>query len=491
MYSEKDIINDELFYNKAYINGDWVDHEEKMDVINPSNKIKIGEVPQMGTYHTVLAIDAAKSAFDMWKGLLAKERSAIMLKWYSLIMENIDKLATILSYEQGKPFAEAKAECTYGAAFIQWYAEEGKRVYGETIPPFRPNSKIIVNKEAIGVVTAITPWNFPNAMITRKISPALAVGCTVVVKPSELTPFSAIALMKLAEKAGFPKGVINLVIGNAEKIGKEFCENEDVKKITFTGSTRVGKILLEQSASSVKKVSLELGGNAPCIIFDDADLRLALQGTMASKFRNSGQTCVCANRIFVHNKVYDQFTEMLVNETSKLVPGTPFEPLSTQGPLINEAAVKKVKDHISDAVAKGAKIKLGGKSDEKGGTFFQPTILTEMQDGSLMSSEETFGPVAGIYRFETEEEVIKKANDTIYGLAAYFFTKDLGRTFRVSSQLEYGIIGVNEGIISTEVAPFGGVKQSGLGREGSKHGLEDFLEIKYIMVGGLGNETAC
>ncbi|HRA24445.1 MAG TPA: NAD-dependent succinate-semialdehyde dehydrogenase, partial [Usitatibacteraceae bacterium] len=431
------------------------------------------------------AIEAAQRALPAWRALPAKERSRIVRKWYDLIMANADDLALILTTEQGKPMAEAKGEIVYGASFVEWFAEEGKRIYGDSIPSPTNDRRLIVLKQPIGVCAAITPWNFPNAMITRKMAPGLAVGCTFVLKPAEQTPFSALALAELAERAGFPKGVINMVTGDAPAIGKELCANPIVKKVTFTGSTEVGRILMRQSADTIKKMSLELGGNAPFIVFDDADLDAAADGAMASKYRNAGQTCVCANRIYVQDGVYDAFAAKLAERLKGLKVGKGTEAGVNVGPLIDEQGLAKVEEHVADAVAKGAKVVAGGKRSSLGGRFYEPTLLTGVTNDMKVSREETFGPVAPLFRFKDEAEAIALANATEFGLASYFFARDVGRVFRVAEAIESGMVGVNTGIISNEVAPFGGVKQSGLGREGSKYGVEDFLEVKYVCLAGI------
>lgn len=431
------------------------------------------------------AVAAADAALPDWRARTARERSSLLRRWFDLCIAHADDLATILTTEQGKPLSEARGEIVYGSAFIEWFAEEARRVYGDIIPANTPGRRIMVIKQPVGVVATITPWNFPNAMITRKVGAALAAGCTVVAKPASATPYSAIALAVLAERAGIPRGVFNVVTGSASVIGAELTSNPTVRKVSFTGSTEVGRKLLEQSASTIKKVSMELGGNAPFIVFDDADLEKAVAGVMASKFRNAGQTCVCANRIFVQDGIYDRFSALLAESVNKLVVGDGLEPGVTIGPLIDAAAVEKVEEHIEDALAHGAKVFAGGKRHSRGGSFFEPTILTDVPSGTKLMSEETFGPVAPLTRFTTEEEVIRMANDTEFGLASYFYTRDLARSWRVAEALEYGIVGINEGLISTEVAPFGGVKQSGLGREGSKYGIDDYLEVKYMHVGGI------
>ena len=477
--------NTNLFQQQAYINGSWVNSDQTIEVTNPANNSVLGTIPNFGQAEARTAIEAAHTAGVEWRAKLAKERSALLRNWFNLIMQNQKDLAILMTAEQGKPLAESMGEIAYGASFIEWFAEEAKRVYGDVIPEPLPGRRIIVLKQPIGVVAAITPWNFPNAMITRKCAPALAVGCTVVIKPAKNTPFSALALAVLAEQAGIPKGVINIVTGNASAIGTEMATNPLVKKLSFTGSTEVGKQLMQQCSSTVKKVSMELGGNAPFIVFDDADLDKAVAGTIASKYRNTGQTCVCANRLLVQSGVYDEFAAKLADTVKKLTVGDGLQGETQQGPLINMAAVEKVEQHIGNAVAQGAKITYGGKRHTLGGTFFEPTILTNVTPAMQIATEETFGPVAPLFRFETEDEAIELANDTPFGLASYFYTKDLGRAWRVAEALEYGMVGINEGIISTEVAPFGGIKESGIGREGSKYGIDDFLEMKYVCMGGL------
>jgi len=481
-------INDtELVREQCYINGKWVSAEtgEVMEVFNKATGEVLGTVPKMGSMETRRAIEAANAALPAWRAKTAKERAAILRNWYELMLENQQDLATLMTAEQGKPMAESMGEVVYAASFIEWFAEEGKRLYGDTIPTFSPDKRVVVVKEPIGVVAAITPWNFPAAMITRKSGPALAAGCTMVLKPASMTPFSALAQAELAERAGIPKGVFNVVTGSAAAIGGEITENPIVRKLTFTGSTEIGKVLMEQCAKTVKKVSMELGGNAPFIVFDDADLDGAVQGAMASKFRNTGQTCVCANRIYVQEGVYGDFTEKLSEAVSLMKVGDGLKGETHQGPLIEKDAVEKVEEHIADAVAKGAEIAVGGSRHELGGNFFQPTILTNVKQDMQIAREETFGPVAPLFSFKTEGEVIKYANDTEFGLASYFYSRDIGRIWRVMEALEYGIVGINEGIISTEVAPFGGVKESGIGREGSKYGIDDFVEIKYALMGGI------
>ena len=475
-----------LIRQQCLINGQW-QGEPATPVTNPATGATIARVPNLGAAETRVAIDAASRAFPAWSGLLAKERAAILRRWYELQLAHADDIAQIMTAEQGKPIAESRGEVSYGASFVEFFAEEAKRIYGETIPTHRKGGRIIVHKQPVGVVGAITPWNFPFAMITRKVAPALAVGCTVVVKPAPDTPLTALALGDLALRAGFPAGVLNIVTGDAEAIGKELTSNPLVRAITFTGSTRVGKLLMQQSAATVKKVSLELGGNAPFIVFDDADLDMAVEGAIASKFRNMGQTCVCANRILVQDSVYEAFAEKLADRVSKMKVGPGSDEGVVQGPLINEAGLAKVEAHVADALSKGAKAVVGGKRHALGRTFFEPTVLIDAKADMRLATEETFGPVAPLFRFKHEDEAIRFANATPYGLAAYFYSRDVARVFRVTEKLEFGIVGVNDGIISTEVAPFGGVKESGLGREGSRHGVEEFLEMKYMFLGGLSD----
>src|SRR5215470_13743688 len=476
-----------LFRQQCYVDGKWADADsgKTIEVNNPATGEVLGTVPSMGATETRRAIEAANAAWPAWRKKTAKERANILRKWFNLMMENQEDLAVLMTAEQGKPLAEAKGEIAYGASFVEWFAEEAKRVYGDTIPQHQPDKRIVVIKEPIGVVAAITPWNFPNAMITRKCAPALAAGCPVVIKPASQTPFSALALGELAERAGFPKGVLNIVTGSAKAIGGEMTSNPIVRKLSFTGSTEIGKLLMEQCAGTVKKVSLELGGNAPFIVFDDADLDAAIEGAIASKYRNTGQTCVCANRLLVQDGVYDAFAKKLAVAVAKLKVGDGLKGETHQGPLIDMKAVAKVEEHIADAIGKGAKIAVGGKRHALGGSFFEPTILVDVTPKMAVAREETFGPVAPLFRFKTEDEAIRMANDTEFGLAAYFFSRDIGRVWRVAEAVEYGIVGINTGIISTEVAPFGGVKESGIGREGSKYGIEDFLEIKYLCMGGI------
>lgn len=474
-----------LFREACYINGEWVkaDSGKIFSVTNPFDHSLVGEVPACDAIETKRAIEAANQAWPAWRGLSAKERSALLWAWAHLIDQHKQDLAYLMTLEQGKPLAEARGEIDYANGFIKWFAEESRRVYGDVIPANQANQHLMVIKQPVGVVAAITPWNFPSAMITRKIAPALAVGCTVVVKPDEETPFSALALAVLAEEAGLPKGVFNIVTGTPEKIGEEMTANPLVRKLSFTGSTAVGRLLMKQCAPTIKKISLELGGNAPFIIFDDADLDAAVQGAIASKFRNSGQTCVCANRILVQEAIYNEFTTRFVQAVKQLKVGNGLLQDVQQGPLINQAAIEKVESHVKDAISKGAHVILGGKRHALGGLFFEPTVLAEVTSSMRMADEETFGPVAALFRFRDEEEAITLANNTIYGLASYFYSTNVHRIWRVSEALDYGMVGVNVGIISTEVAPFGGVKQSGIGREGSKYGLDEYVEIKYVCMG--------
>jgi succinate-semialdehyde dehydrogenase/glutarate-semialdehyde dehydrogenase len=481
----KDLLHDHtLLRHDAFIDGEWqrADNGATLEVVDPSNDASLGTVPQMGAAETRRAIDAANAAWPAWRKMTAKERAAIMRRWYELMIENADDLALILTIEQGKPLAEAKGEIIYAASFIEWFAEEGKRVAGDTLASPAANKRIIVTKEPIGVCAAITPWNFPAAMITRKVGPALAAGCPIVVKPAEATPFSALAMAVLAERAGVPKGVLNIVTGDPKSIGGEMTGNPIVRKLSFTGSTQVGRQLAAQCAPTIKKVSLELGGNAPFIVFDDANLDAAVEGAIASKYRNSGQTCVCTNRFYVHERVYDVFAQKLADAAAGLTVGRGTESGVALGPLINEAAVLKVESHIEDALTKGAKIATGGKRHALGHGFFEPTVLTGVTPDMKVAKDETFGPLAPIFRFSSEEEVVHMANDTEFGLAAYFYSRDIGRVWRVAEALECGMVGVNTGLISNEVAPFGGVKQSGLGREGSHYGIDDYLVIKYLCI---------
>ncbi len=479
-------VSPSLIRQQCMVNGRWIGEPETA-VYNPATGAAIARVPNFGATETKAAVEAAHRAFPGWSGRLAKERSAILRRWFDLQLRHAEELAQLMTAEQGKPLAEARGEVAYGASFVEFYAEEAKRIYGETIPTHKKGGRIIVHKHPIGVVGAITPWNFPFAMITRKVAPAIATGCTVVVKPAPDTPLTALALAALAEEAGLPAGVLNVITGDAEAIGKELTANPLVRAIAFTGSTRVGKILMEQSASTVKKVSLELGGNAPFIVFDDADLDRAVEGAIASKFRNMGQTCVCANRILVQDGIYDVFAAKLAEAVSKMKVGPGNEEGVVQGPLINEAGLAKVEAHVADALAKGAQALTGGKRHALGHTFFEPTVLINANAGMRVAAEETFGPVAPLFRFKEEEEAVRFANSTPYGLAAYFYSRDVGRVWRVTEKLEFGIVGVNEGIVATELAPFGGVKESGLGREGSRHGVEEFLEMKYMYLGGLSD----
>jgi len=476
-----------LLRQQSYINGEWhnADSGATCDVRNPATGDKLGTVPKMGTAETRRAIEAAKAAMPEWARKTAKERAVILRKWYDLIMANVDDLATIMTAEQGKPLAESKGEIAYAASFIEWFGEEAKRIYGDVIPGHQPDKRILVLRQPVGVVAGITPWNFPAAMITRKVAPALAAGCTFVCKPATQTPYSAFALAELGARAGIPAGVLNILTGSSTEIGGEMTSNPIVRKVTFTGSTEVGKKLMVQSASTLKKLSLELGGNAPFLVFDDADLDAAVQGALMSKYRNTGQTCVCANRLLVQSGVYEAFTRKLVEAVSQLRVGDGLKGVTDQGPLIDDKAVAKVEEHVADAVSKGAKVAFGGKRHALGGTFFEPTVLTEVTAKMAVAREETFGPVAPLFRFDSEAEAIRMANDTEFGLAAYLYTRDLARSWRVSEALEYGIVGLNTGIISTEVAPFGGVKESGFGREGSKYGILDYTELKYVCVGGV------
>jgi succinate-semialdehyde dehydrogenase/glutarate-semialdehyde dehydrogenase len=476
-----------LLKTDAYIAGEWqgADDGTTFEVKNPATGETIATVPRMGTAETRRAIDTANAAWPAWRATTAKQRAVILRKWHDLMMENADDLAKILTTEQGKPLAEARGEIQYAASFLEWFAEEGKRVNGDTIPTPANDKRIVVTKEPIGVCAAITPWNFPAAMITRKVGPALAAGCPIIVKPAEATPLSALALAVLAERAGVPRGVFNVVTGEPKAIGAEMTGNPIVRKLSFTGSTPVGRLLMAQCAPTVKKVSLELGGNAPFIVFDDADLDAAVAGAIASKYRNSGQTCVCTNRFYVHDKVYDAFAEKLRVAVEQLKVGRGTEDGVTQGPLINEAAVLKVESHIEDALAKGARIVTGGKRHALGHGFFEPTVLADVTPAMKVARDETFGPLAPLFRFSSDEEVIRLANDTEFGLASYFYSRDIGRVWRVAEALEYGMVGINTGLISNEVAPFGGVKQSGLGREGSHYGIDDYVVIKYMCVGGI------
>ncbi|MEA3537666.1 MAG: NADP-dependent succinate-semialdehyde dehydrogenase [Pseudomonadota bacterium] len=471
-----------LLREACYIDGEWVkaDSGETINVTNPATGEVLGTVPNCGAAETRRAVEAANRAWPAWRAKTAKERAVILRRWYELIMANQDELARLLTLEQGKSLAEARGEIAYGAAFIEWYAEEGKRLYGDVIPGHMADKRIVVLKQPIGVAAAITPWNFPNAMITRKAGPALAAGCPIVLKPAAETPYSAIALAVLAEEAGLPKGVFNVLTGKASAIGGELTSNPIVRKLSFTGSTEIGRLLMRQSAETIKKLSLELGGNAPFIVFDDADVDAAVVGAIASKYRNSGQTCVCSNRLYVQSGVYDEFVEKLSAAAAKLKVGSGLEDGTEQGPLINEAAVEKVEQHIAEATGKGAKIVAGGKRHALGGTFFEPTVLANVTQDMLVAHEETFGPLAPVIRFETEEDAIAMANDSEFGLASYFYSNNLSRVWRVAEAIESGMVCVNSGILSTEVAPFGGVKQSGLGREGSRYGIDEYVEMKYL-----------
>lgn len=481
-------LNDShLFRQQCFIDGRWVDADsgETMEVFNPASGETIGTMPNAGAEETRRAIEAADAAWPAWRKHTAKERAAVIRAWHDLILANADDLAMLMTLEQGKPLAEAKGEIVYASWFVEWFAEEGKRAYGEVIPQTIADRRIVVIKEPVGVVAAITPWNFPAAMITRKAAPALAAGCPIVLKPASATPYTATALVELADRAGVPKGIINLLSGSARAIGGEMTENPTVRKLSFTGSTEIGKELMAQCAGTIKKVSLELGGNAPLIVFDDCDMEQAVQGAMASKYRNAGQTCVSANRILVQDSVYDEFASRFAQAVGELEVGSGLSEGVTQGPLIDMAAVEKVEEHIQDAIDKGARLVVGGERHSLGGQFFRPTVLADATQDMKISGEETFGPVAPLFRFDTENEAIEMANNTEFGLAAYFFSRDIGRIWRVSEALEYGMVGVNEGIISTEVAPFGGYKESGLGREGAREGLSEFLETKYLCMGGI------
>jgi succinate-semialdehyde dehydrogenase/glutarate-semialdehyde dehydrogenase len=476
-------LNDpSLFREQAYVDGVWADADggQTITVTNPATGAVIGSVPRMGTAETRRAIEAADRALPAWRALTAKDRAIRLRRWFELMMENQEDLARLMTLEQGKPLVESRGEIAYAASFIEWFAEEGKRVYGDIIPGHQPDKRVLVLKQPIGVTAAITPWNFPSAMITRKAGPALAAGCTMVLKPASQTPFSALALAELAERAGIPKGVLSVVTGSAGEVGGELTGNPIVRKLTFTGSTEIGSQLMAQCARDIKKVSLELGGNAPFIVFDDADLDAAVDGALMSKYRNNGQTCVCANRLYVQDGVYDAFVAKLQAAVAKLRVGNGMDEGVTVGPMIDAKAIAKVEEHIADAVSKGARVVAGGKPHERGGLFFQPTILVDVPDNAAVAKEETFGPLAPLFRFTQDDDVVRRANDTEFGLAAYFYTRDLSRVFRVGEALEYGIVGVNTGIISSEAAPFGGVKASGVGREGSKYGIDDYVEIKYM-----------
>ncbi|NWK74277.1 succinate-semialdehyde dehydrogenase [Acinetobacter cumulans] len=477
--------NSELLKTQIYINGEWCNASDGQNfaVINPATGEEIARVPSASTEQVEQAVEAAETALVSWKQTTAKERSTLLRKWFDLMMAHQEDLAVILSTEQGKPLSESRGEIAYGASFIEWFAEEAKRTYGDVIPHDKQGRRLVVIKQPIGVVAAITPWNFPNAMITRKVGPALAAGCTVVIKPASETPLSALALVALAERAGIPKGVVNVVTGSSRDIGAVLSSHPAIKKVSFTGSTAVGKLLMAQCATTMKKVSMELGGNAPFIVFDDADLDKAVQGAMASKFRNSGQTCVCTNRILVQDSIHDAFLAKLTTAVNQLKVAPAFEAGAEQGPLINEKSVEKIEQHIADAVAKGATVVTGGQRHALGHTFFEPTILSGVTQAMLVAKDETFAPLAPVFKFSTDAEAIQMANDTEYGLASYIYTNNLSRAWNISEALEYGMVGINEGLISTEVAPFGGIKESGTGREGSKYGIEDYLEIKYMCIG--------
>ncbi|NLD67958.1 MAG: NAD-dependent succinate-semialdehyde dehydrogenase [Limnobacter sp.] len=477
-----------LLKTKGYIDGKWVDADggKRIAVTNPATGETIAEVVDMGAAETRRAIEAANRALPAWRARTAKERAAIMRRWFDLVIAHTEDLALLMTTEQGKPLGESRGEVSYGASFIEWFAEEGKRAYGDVIPTTQGDRRLFALKQGIGVCASITPWNFPIAMITRKVAPAFAAGCTVVAKPATLTPLCALALVELAEQAGFPPGVFNMVVGRSSSaIGEEMCTNPLVRKVSFTGSTEVGRVLLRQSADTVKKLSLELGGNAPFIVFDDADIDAAVEGALASKYRNAGQTCVCANRIYVQDAVYDEFAKRFAAKVAQLKVGNGAEPGVVVGPLIEESAVAKVEEHVADALGKGASLLEGGKRHELGGLFFQPTVLTEVTPQMIVAREETFGPLAPLFRFKTDDEAVAMANDTEFGLAAYFYARDVGRIFRVAEAIEAGMVCVNSGILSNEVSPFGGVKQSGLGREGSKYGIDEYLEIKYLCLAGL------
>ena len=489
----KNQILDKISYKNlykpfGYINGEWIDSStgSSFNIYNPSNNQIIATMPEMGASETKYAIEVANQAFEKWKKKTAKERCSILRKWYNLVLDNIDDLAIIMTYENGKPLKESKAEIIYASSFIDWFSEEGKRAYGRSIPATQPDKRIITIKQPVGVCALITPWNFPAAMITRKVAPALAAGCSVIIKPAEQTPLSASALVYLAEKAGIPKGVINLLVAkNPIPIGKELCDNFSVRKISFTGSTEVGKILIKDSANSVKRISMELGGNAPLIVFNDADIEVAVKETLASKYRNSGQTCVCANRIFVQEGIYEKYSEALAKKVNSFNVGDGFEDASDIGPLIDESGLKKVERHLEDAISKGAKVLTGGKQPSLGGLYFEPTVLTEVQSNMVLFKEETFGPLAPLFKFKDITEVVNMANNTNYGLAGYIFTKDINTAWQVSEELQFGMVGINSGILSTEVAPFGGVKESGIGREGAIEGIDEYMEIKYLCFGNI------
>ena len=477
----------DLFRQQCFVNGQWQDADsgQTLDVQNPANGQTLGHVPRMGADETRRAIESARQAWAGWRAKTAQQRSVILRRWFELMMAHQDDLATLMTLEQGKPLAEAKGEIAYAASYFEWYAEEGKRAYGDVIPAASGAQRIVVVKEPIGVCAAITPWNFPSSMITRKAGAALAAGCPIVVKPASQTPYSALALAVLAQEAGVPDGVFSVITGSAAAIGGEMTSNPDVRKVSFTGSTEVGRTLMAQSADQIKKVSLELGGNAPFIVFDDADLDAAVEGAMASKYRNMGQTCVCTNRFYIHDSVYDAFAQKLVAAVEKLKVGNGLEAGVTQGPLIDEAAVAKVSEHVADAVQRGGRILTGGKQPEQGGQYYLPTVVADANTDMMVAQEETFGPMAPLFRFSSDEDVIAQANDTIFGLAAYFYSRDIGRVWRVAEALEYGMVGINTGLISNAAAPFGGVKQSGMGREGSFYGLDDYMVVKYLCMGGV------
>jgi succinate-semialdehyde dehydrogenase/glutarate-semialdehyde dehydrogenase len=476
-----------LLKSQAYIGGHWVEADggARLPVTNPASGDALADVPLMGTAETRRAVQAAEAAGPGWRGLPARERAATLLRWHRLMLDHADDLALLMTLEQGKPLAEARSEVHYAASFIEWFAEESKRTYGEVIPSPQPHQRLVVLKEAVGVCAAITPWNFPAAMITRKAGPALAAGCTMVVKPAEATPLTALALAELAQRAGVPAGVFNVVTGDPRAIGGELTANPAVRKLSFTGSTEIGRLLMSQCAPTVKKLSLELGGNAPFIVFDDADLDAAVQGAMIAKFRNGGQTCVCANRIYVHDRVYDAFAERLAAAVSALEVGNGWDDGTQIGPLIDSRAVAKVQSHVDDALAHGGRVLAGGRAHPRGGLFYAPTLLVDVTAAMRVAKEETFGPLAPLFRFHSDDEVVRLSNDTEFGLASYFYSRDIGRIWRVAGQLEYGMVGVNTGLISNEVAPFGGIKQSGLGREGSRHGIDEYMTLKYICMGGL------
>lgn len=482
-------LNDaSLLRKQAYVNGAWIGGAGSFDVVNPADGVTIASVPNLGAAETRSAIEAARVAFPAWAAKTGKERANIMRKWFDLMIAHADDLAALMTAEQGKPLAEAKGEVAYGASFIEWFAEEAKRVNGDVLSSTWSDKRMVVLKQPIGVCASITPWNFPIAMITRKVAPAVAAGCTIVIKPAEQTPLSALALAELAHRAGLPAGVINIITADAERsieVGKVLCDSPVVRHLSFTGSTPVGRILMQQCAPTVKKLSLELGGHAPFIVFDDADLDAAVEGALASKYRNAGQTCVCTNRFYVHESVYDAFVQKLAAGSNRLKVGNGFEQGAALGPLIDDQAVAKVEEHVADALAKGAKVESGGKKHALGGHFYEPTVLSNVTNDMKIMREETFGPVAAVVKFKSEEEAIAAANDTEFGLASYFYSRDIGRVWRVAEKLEYGMVGINTGIISNEVAPFGGVKQSGLGREGSKYGMDEYLEMKYLCMGGM------